>query len=81
MTLYEFGKTWQSLFLGKVDVLTLRDSEVSDMLEDAAENREVYVKLPLELMEKAELVALLDEVAAIGERRSDERKRNARPKD
>ena len=71
MTLYEFGKEYQSRYLGRVDVLTLRCSELSEFVDEAAEAAEVFVRLPLRGLEKHDLFLIMELLAEAAERKDE----------
>lgn len=68
MTLYEFGKEYQSRYLGRVDVMTIRNTACSEFVDEAAEAAEVFVRLPLRGITKAELFVLMEHLAEAAER-------------
>lgn len=68
MTFYEFGKEYQSRYLGRVDVMTLRCAELSEFVDEAAEATEVFVRLPLRELTKFELFTIMTLLAEAAER-------------
>lgn len=68
MTFYEFGKEYQSRYLGRVDVLTIRDAVCSAFVDGAMEAEEVFVRLPLRGLDKWELFDIMERIAEAAER-------------
>lgn len=68
MTLYEFGKEYQSRYLGRVDVMTIRHAACSEFVDEAAEATEVFVRLPLRGLDKFELFDIMERLVEAMER-------------
>ena len=72
MTLYEFGKEFQSRYLGRVDVLTIRDAVCSSFVDGVMERAEVFVRLPLRELTKYDVLMIMNLLAEAAERSEEE---------
>lgn len=68
MTLYEFGKEYQSRYLGRVDVMTLKCTQLSEFVDESAEAAEVFVRLPLHGLDGFQLFDIMERIAEAAER-------------